>query len=354
MKFKNGTNSEFYTGIKKEVHEYFESKGIDQYADRSICIKGASLLTCYIGSYFMIYYFQNNLLMALSFAILMGLSGVMVVFNIVHDASHSAISSNRSANKFLCYLGDLIGINTYIWDIRHNIQHHTFTNVLGGDIIIENVPLVRLNPDQPLKKFHRFQQFYTPIFYAFYTLFWIFIIDVKLFLKKDICNLHNLKHSKKQWIILLFFKTFYVFYILVCPILFTSIPWYLVITGFMIMHCFGGLLLSLVAVLGHFVLNTSFPKPNDNDEIETTWSEHELEATIDFAPTSRIIHWITGGLNTHVAHHLFPKMCHCHYYEITPIIKEYCLANGYSYRQESLKGAIVSHFKYLKKLSKAA
>jgi len=122
----------------------------------------------------------------------------------------------------------------------------------------------------------------------------------------------------------------------------------------MIMHCFGGLLLSLVAVLGHFVLNTSFPKPNDNDEIETTWSEHELEATIDFAPTSRIIHWITGGLNTHVAHHLFPKMCHCHYYEITPIIKEYCLANGYSYRQESLKGAIVSHFKYLNKLSKAA
>ncbi|HEX2629911.1 MAG TPA: fatty acid desaturase, partial [Chitinophagaceae bacterium] len=81
------------------------------------------------------------------------------------------------------------------------------------------------------------------------------------------------------------------------------------------------------------------------------WSEHELEATIDFAPSSRLINWITGGLNTHVAHHLYPSVCHTHYYAITPIIEQYCREQGYPYRKESLGNALISHFRFLKMLS---
>jgi linoleoyl-CoA desaturase len=109
-----------------------------------------------------------------------------------------------------------------------------------------------------------------------------------------------------------------------------------------------------VALLGHFVEGPSFPKENEAGVIDNSWSEHELEATIDFAPKSRITNWITGGLNTHIAHHLFPKMCHIHYYRITPIIRQYCEDNHFIYQSESLDKALSSHMRYLKKLSQPA
>jgi linoleoyl-CoA desaturase len=140
---------------------------------------------------------------------------------------------------------------------------------------------------------------------------------------------------------------------LVFPIVFTNFTWYQVLVGFLIMHCCSGILLSFVAVLGHFVPQTSFPKLNSENKIENSWSEHQLEATIDFSPKSKLINWITGGLNTHVAHHLFPEICHCHYYEITQIIENYCSENNYPYKKESLGNALKSHFQYLKILGES-
>ncbi len=284
--------------------------------------------------------------------VILGLAGVMVVFNIVHDASHHAVFKGGKWNNYFRYLGDIMGINTYIFDIRHNKQHHLYTNILGGDLIIENIPLIRLSRHQPHKKFHRYQHYYTPVFYFLYSLYWIFIIDFRLFRKKEICNYKNIKHANSEWVKLYLFKAFYVFYIIILPWILTPLSIWQVLGLFLLMHAAGGLLLSIVAVLGHFVEGPSFPSV-ENGVIDNSWSEHELEATIDFAPKSRIINWITGGLNTHVAHHLFPRMCHVHYYTVTQIIERYCRENGYSYKKESLAGALLSHFKYLKKLSVA-
>jgi linoleoyl-CoA desaturase len=275
----------------------------------------------------------------------------MVVFNLVHDASHHAISSNKGINNCIKYIGDIVGINTYIWDIRHNIQHHTFTNVLGGDLIIENIPLIRLSEHQRYRKYHAFQPYYAVVLYLLYSFYWMFVIDFRLFFKKDICNLMNIQHPKREWLLLIFFKTFYIVYMLVLPVMFTNMSLALVMGLFMAMHCAAGLLLSFIAVLGHFVEGPSFPEPVDG-VLSNSWSEHELEATIDFAPSSKLINWITGGLNTHVAHHLYPQICHVHYYEMTPIIEAYCKEHGYPYKKESFSNALASHFRYLKKLSK--
>jgi linoleoyl-CoA desaturase len=351
MKFEKGKGSDFYNGLTKKVNEYLHKQKNNRFASESIYSKGLILLSIYLACYSSIYIFHQNYSALIALYILLGLSGVMVVFNLVHDASHEAISKNKKVNNRIRYLGDLVGINTYIWDIRHNVQHHSFTNVVGGDIVIENIPLLRISPNQPLQKFHTYQRYYCILLYMFYSFYWIFIIDFRLFFQKEICNLKNIKHPQKEWIKLILFKSFYITYMIVLPIVFTGIPWQYVLFLFLLMHIIAGLLLSLVAVLGHFVIGPAFPEPQ-NGIIPNSWSEHELEATIDFAPSSKIIHWITGGLNTHVAHHLYPQVSHTHYYAITPIIEKYCKANGYNYRKESLSGALVSHFKFLKKLSK--
>lgn len=351
MKFEKGKSSEFYRGLNLRINDYFHSRHLSRFATPQIFLKGIALLAAYITCYAGIYVFQNNYAALIVLYMLFGITGVMVVFNVVHDASHHAISKSKPLNNRLRYLGDIVGINTYIWDIRHNIQHHSFTNVLGGDLVIENIPLLRISPHQRLRKFHRLQPYYAVLLYMFYSLYWILVIDFKLFFQKNICNLKNIRHPVKEWVYLFFFKAFYIFYMIVLPVLLTDIPWYNVLLLFLLMHAAGGLLLSLVAVLGHFVMGPSFPEPV-NDVLQNSWSEHELEATIDFAPSSKLINWITGGLNTHVAHHLYPTVCHTHYYAITPIIEQYCREQGYPYRKESLGNALMSHFRFLKMLSK--
>jgi linoleoyl-CoA desaturase len=353
MKFEKGKSSPFFNGLNFLVDEYFQKRKKHRYASAGILVKGTLLLGVYLFCYAGIYFFQQNIMALVLLYILLGLSGVMIVFNLVHDASHDAISTDKKTNNYIRYLGDLVGINTYIWDIRHNVQHHSFTNVLGGDIVIENIPLLRISPHQPLKKFHRYQQYYSPLLYMFYSFYWIFVIDFKLFFQKEICNLKHIRHPRKEWVKLISFKLFYIMYMIVLPAMFTPMGWKLALLLFLLMHAAGGLLLSFVAVLGHFVNGPVFPEA-PGGKINNSWSEHELEATIDFAPSSKIINWITGGLNTHVAHHLFPHISHAHYYDLTQIIEQYCRTHDYPYRKETLPGALKSHFQFLKMLGNGA
>lgn len=348
MKFQTTQPTVFFTGLKQEINAYFTHKKISKFGNNSVWIKAFLVVSAYVGAYLFLL-FGNPKYQLIPYLI-MGISGVLVVFNIVHDASHHAFFASKKWNNRIRYLGDLVGINTYIWDIRHNKQHHTFTNILGGDLIIENIPLIRLSPEQPWKWFHRYQMIYAPFLYMFYSLFWIFVIDFKLFFKKDICNLKNMHHPRAEWIKLFAFKILYVCYSILLPAYYAGLGLKYAIGYFLLMHFFGGILLSIVAVLGHFVEGPIFPKVEHNI-IPKSWAEHELEATIDFAPTSSCMHWFTGGLNTHTAHHLFPGICHTHYKAITPIIMRYCLAHGYPYHAESFLNALKSHFRYLIKLS---
>jgi linoleoyl-CoA desaturase len=350
MKYLKTNSNPFYNGLRPLVNEYFELNEISSKGNWQLGVKVLLLIAVYLSAYLSIFQFAATPWQFTTAYIIMGFSGVMIVFNLVHDASHKAIFVSKEANKIASLFGDLIGINTYIWNIRHNIQHHTFTNVLGGDLIIEAIPLIRLSPHQPYKPHHRYQVLYAPILYLFYSFYWILVIDIKLFFMKNICNLQNLRHPTYAWLFLIVSKIFYIVYMILIPHIYTQMTLLTALGNFIIMHMAAGILLSFVAVLGHFVDGPSFPETSDG-EIDNSWSEHELEATIDFAPKSKIINWITGGLNTHVAHHLFPSICHIHYYKLTEIIEDYCYANNYTYRKESLMGAIRSHFRYLKRLS---
>ncbi len=351
MKFVKSNQTKLFSDLKAESNRYFIENNTSRFGNMSIYIKGFLVLAVYLTAYYHILFKIESILGFVIAYLLMGFSGVMIVFNLVHDASHHALSKYKWINKSITYLGDFVGINTYIWDIRHNIQHHSYTNILGGDLIIENIPMIRMSPHQNYKSFHRFQVYYAPVLYMLYSFFWMFVIDFKLFFKKEICNLKNLKHPPKEWAILICSKIFYVFYSLILPCWITDLTLLQSIGFFFLMHAAAGLLLSFVAVLGHFVEGTSFPDVPDG-KIDNSWCKHELEATIDFAPKSKLVNWITGGLNTHVAHHIFPQVSHVHYYNLTIIIEEYCKANNLDYKKDTLAGGFRSHFRYLKRLSR--
>ena len=145
MKFKSKNDSDFFSELIKKVDAYMEKKGGNRFADKSIYMKGSFLIGLYLSSYILLLSRSLNTGLSILLVMIMGLSGVMIVFNIVHDASHNVLFKNRSLNKAAAYFGDLMGMNSYIWNIRHNIQHHTFTNVAGGDVLLDSIPFIRVS-----------------------------------------------------------------------------------------------------------------------------------------------------------------------------------------------------------------
>ena len=57
--------------------------------------------------------------------------------------------------------------------------------------------------------------------------------------------------------------------------------------------------------MAHCVEEADFPEPReDTGRIDSSWAVHQVETTVDFAPRSRVLAWLVGGLNCQVEHHL--------------------------------------------------
>ena len=113
-----------------------------------------------------------------------------------------------------------------------------------------------------------------------------------------------------------------------------------------------GVTLSVVFQLAHCVEDASFPLPEaDTGRMENGWAVHQIEATVDFAPNSRLVSWFTGGLNFQIEHHLFPRICHINYPAISRLVQRTCKEFGVEYLvHESVLTGIASHFRWLRKM----
>ncbi len=352
MKFSNSKSSPLFKEIQDEVYAYMKTQKSGRFGNHKILHKAILFFSVYILLYSLIMFSALNGSAKVLLAVLMAVNSVLIFFNFAHDASHGSLFKKKKMNRLFKYSSDLVGVSSYMWHIRHDVQHHSFTNVVGGDLIIESIPLLRLNPHQKHQKIHAFQPLYAPLLYCFYSTYWILILDFKLFLKKDICNMNNIYHPLREWIKLVFFKAFYIAYALVLPTIFLPYSLSQILAAFILAHLFSGILISLVAVFGHYMDGVEFVRPDSNGLIHNSWGEHELAVTTDFANSSSILTWLIGGLNHHICHHLFPNICHVHYKHITPIIRRKCREWKMPYKEYSLTDALSAHRKFIVNLSK--
>ena len=91
------------------------------------------------------------------------------------------------------------------------------------------------------------------------------------------------------------------------------------------------------------------------NKIEDEWAIHQLKTTANFATKSKLVSWYVGGLNFQIEHHLFPKISHIHYPQISKIIKQACKEYGVQYVEyPKMIQAVASHVAYLKQMAKAS
>ena len=344
-------SKDFHKSINKAVDEYFKNKNTSKKANAFMYFKTSFYISALLASYFSLLFggFQlwvNNLLW-----IGLGLSSVFIAVNCGHDAIHGAYSSKKWVNSLVSKSYDLLGANSYLWGITHNIVHHTYTSIQGADEDIQSVPFTRLTPYQKWRPYHKYQHFYVFFLYSFSTLFWVFTKDYKKFYQNRIGNYNTKKHPSQEYFNLFFYKAIYYFIFLAVPLMVIDMPWYSIVIGFVLGHLAEGITIATIFALAHIVEEAQFYLPDQQGSMEHNWAVHQLHTTVDFGRKSALTSFFTGGLNFQIEHHLFPTICHVHYPAISEIVKKIAAQHMLPYNEcPSFIYAIKSHIALLKKL----
>lgn len=348
-KFLQGKGS-FHADIKERVNQYFSELKKPSTGDISLLLKAIFFCASYLFLYIHLVFFTPIWWLAIPECILMAAFTAAIGFNVMHDGNHGSFSKFNQLNKIAGYSVNFLGASAIMWHMKHNIIHHTYTNIAGVDDDIEAGPFLRFTEGKKRLKIHKFQHFYFWFLYSLLHIMWIFVTDFKKYFSKKIGNVPIRKMTTKEHIAFWTAKILYLFMVVALPIyLLGFLKW---LTGFLLISMLTGLLISIVFQLAHTVEHTEFPLPaEDSGKIENEWAIHQVATTANFATDNKIISWLVGGLNFQIEHHLFPKISHVHYPAISKIIKQACKEHGIKYNEfGKMRDAIVSHYFYMRRL----
>ncbi|MCX6294614.1 MAG: fatty acid desaturase [Bacteroidetes bacterium] len=214
---------------------------------------------------------------------------------------------------------------------------------------------MRFSPSGKYKGIQRFQVFYVFIFYAVMSLYWTTAKDFVQYFEFNKGGQHRDSGFRKFITLmgLIIWKAIYFTYMFALPMIFVHLSFLQVLVGFLTLHAISGLILSIVFQLAHVVEGTKFPVPDEKGNIENEWAIHQMQTTADFCRGNWLITYYVGGLNYQIEHHLFPRICHVHYPEISKIVAQTAKEFGLPYiYNESLWKAFKSHMSIISKLGK--
>ena len=355
VKFAPKGETNFYDLVRARVNDYFKVNNISPYSNSKMYVKTAAMLCMYFVPYLVIVTGLASVSLLLFYALwlLMGLGIVGIGCSVMHDSNHGAYAENKAVNHFLGSLLNILGGYSLNWKIQHNILHHTYTNIEGLDEDIDAGPVLRMSPDKQLRPFHRFQHLYAWLVYCIMNLYWITVKDYRMLLRYHKNGLLRKQNTtlRKAVTELSLLKVVYVAYILVLPLLFSGVPWYHVVGGFVAMHVVAGFSLACIFQPAHVVETSDYSSPSEDRKMENNWAVHQVLNTADFAPNNKLVCWFIGGLNFQIEHHLFPHICHVHYPHIAPIVQDTMEECGLPYQvMPTFRSALLAHGQMLRKL----
>jgi linoleoyl-CoA desaturase len=351
IKFINKDKSVFFSTLKERVDKYFNENKKSKHADHTMVIKTIAMLSLYLIPYMLIMSNNFSVGQMLILAVIMGTGLAGIGMSVMHDANHGAYSSSMLINKLGGYSLNLIGANAFNWKIKHNILHHTYTNISNLDEDLDTEGTMRLSPYAERKYMHRYQHLYAFFIYGLVTLEWALARDFRSLIKYAKNGLILKVKLMTELAFLVFSKLVYFFFVFGFPLLLVDITWWQLLIGFFVLHFTAGVILASTFQLAHVVEATFYPSPDGN--IENEWAIHQLITTSNFCRNNKLLSWFIGGLNFQIEHHLFPHVCHVHYRAISHIVKSTVEEFNLPYNEHpNLYSAYSSHFRLIKRLGK--
>ena len=343
---------DFYNELRNRVNQYFEDTKQAPTGNWKLFSKAIVLISLHVIFYTLLVFFTPNAWIALPMCVILGLTTTGIGFNIMHDGNHGSFSKNKNLNAVAGFTLNILGGNDFMWRMKHNVLHHSFTNVDGVDDDIEIKPFMRMCTTQERYWWHRFQAFYFVLLYSLLYVLWMFFFDYKKYFTNKINGFEVPKMSVGQHISFWGGKAASYVLFLIIPILMVGVADTLI--GFSVFVFVTGFLISIIFQLAHAVEHADFPAVNDENKIENEWAIHQVQTTANFATRNRLVTWFCGGLNYQIEHHLFPKVSHIHYPNIAKIVKETCNEYGISYNEfPRFRTAVFSHIRLLHQMGRA-
>jgi linoleoyl-CoA desaturase len=346
------TGGEFIRQTRREVDEYLSNPRTRARGRAALYAKGVVAFVVLLASWLILVLgHPGPWLGLLCFGgLILGTS--LTAFSVMHDANHGAYFRTRSLNHLMGWTADtLLGLSSYAWRVKHNVAHHTYTNVDGYDADITQVPLARLAPAQLPRPWYRLQHYYIWALYCVMALRWQTVGDVAAFARGSIGT--SALRMPRRWDLagLLGGKVIFVGWVIIVPMF--VYPWWAVVCGYLVYSMIVSLIMAVTFQLAHCVEEADFASAEQLASERRIWAVHEVETTVDFCPRNPVLSWVVGGLNYQIEHHLFPRVPHTHYPQIAKIVQRNAERHGVRYvTQHSLRAALRSHFRHLRTMGR--
>jgi linoleoyl-CoA desaturase len=352
QKLSFATGGDFIVDTRREVELHLGSGRTRLLGRVRLYVKTFVALAVWIASWTLLIVVRPGLwggLLALAGLVV---GTILIGFCVQHDANHGAYFRSRRFNHLMGWTADaLLGFSSYAWRVKHNVAHHTYTNVDGYDDDISQTPFARLTPTQEPKWWYRLQHIYIWPLYSVMVLRWQTGADIAALIRGRIGN--SPMHTPRRWDLagLIAGKAIFVCWAIVVPLLFY--PWWVVAAGYVGYTMATSLVTATTFQLAHCVEEAGFVSAEELTANKRIWAVHEVETTVNFCPRNVFLTWVLGGLNYQIEHHLFPRVAHTHYPQIAEIVRRNAAKHGVRYTaQPSLFAALRSHQRHLRTLGR--
>ena len=292
VRFTNG--GAFGLDVRREVERFLAEPGRTRRGQIALLVKAPIGVGAMLGGWAVLIFAAPGWVLALAALALIAAGSLLTAFCVQHDANHGATFRARHWNYLLGWTADvMLGVSSHAWRVKHNVAHHTYTNVEGFDDDIALSPIARFAPAQVSRPWYRLQHLYVWPLYCFMGLRWQIADDACAFIRGRIGR-SNLRRPR-GWDLAAMVggKCLFIVWALVVPLL--VYPWWQVVVGFVGVSCLISLVMAVTFQLAHCVEEASFVTAEELGGEPRSWAEHEVETTVDFCPRNRVLRGRSAG-----------------------------------------------------------
>uniref|UniRef100_A0A6C0BEJ1 Cytochrome b5 heme-binding domain-containing protein n=1 Tax=viral metagenome TaxID=1070528 RepID=A0A6C0BEJ1_9ZZZZ len=301
--------------------------------------KVSVLIMLYIITYYISLYSSYSLIIKCICSFLAGAFKLSVSFNILHDASHYAISVNPEINNILSKISNsLILWNSNIWFYHHVYKHHSFTLMTDVDPdTLHFYPFFRKDKESKSKA-NLLPTSKNPSLWAWFVLG----VFPGFFLGQAISYVFGY-FKKNLWRIRLPKNITYYTFFEICLMSFSLFNLY---HGLFLQTFIYLLTANIFYHINIFANHDTF-ETMENKYTGEDWLKTQICNSGNFINDNLIWTHLFGGINYQIEHHLFPNMAHEHLITVAPIVKQFCLERNIPYVHHTLTSAYLSFLKML-------
>jgi acyl-lipid (8-3)-desaturase len=345
--------SGFYRTLKRRVASHFAKSNVRKTSANWMLARAAlfvvlsfALWHCAVEAVRV----YDSLLVGATWALLAGVVSAWISLMPVHEASHGASTSSPWAWRVMGAMHDwLNGASYYNWLHQHLLGHHPFTSIeeLDPDIVTADPDARRIKPSQRWLPLYKWQHIYMPLLYGLLAPKFR-VNDVTIVMSSRANGAIRMNAPDAwHWFNFVAGKLFFFVWRFALPAASIGVfnAWLLCFVADLAISYY----LALVFQPNH-VVNEAMMLSVDKatNTIDMDWAEMQVRTTIDYGLDSRLTHFLTGGLNFQVVHHLFPGVCQLHYADIYPIVMDTCQEYNIPYASvPTYWDALKCHFRYL-------